>query len=964
MKTKAEVKRKKAFQILFSVFFRLIFCCLFFSSTVCPQEISSAQNFHQWGAVTLFSGLPSDNVRAVAQTPDGVLWFGTDNGLARFDGRRVQTVPIDGAASNKILALEISPSGTLWIGTEAGLFLLKGEKILAVEQTGNFAVNAILFDETIFAATGNGVILKISETENAYKVEKIPSASISGSDGKPLQITSLAKADGKIIAGTHSRSFLIVEDGETFETFSRPRPFFVNTLAQDAGGNVWLGAHTNNAESGFFSIADLTRPRRIGSNLGNVTAIEPNNAGEIWVGTSDNGLYCFRGESEVEHFTFANTAGGLRSNQINALFLDREGVLWIGTSRGVCRYDASSPFIQTFAEDANANFIRTLFRSSDDQVFAGTNRGLFLLTNGVWTKAEKFSARTIYAVGENAQKQILIGTPTGLFNADGTQILTGDIRAVAAFQGKTFAAVFGRGLVETDSSALVFADDSLTTLFADGERLLLGSAKSGAFFYDGKDFSQSDALGELRGAAIWKIVRGTDDDLWFAAERGLYLYRNGTLTEVLKNTDVRDVFANETDVWAATLDGGIIHLKPDADFGWISISLNVEQGLPSQKIFALLPLENRLLIGTNRGVVSYTPNVVAPKILASRILSQRLHDTAELAAAINLEYPQNSILIEVAGLSSRTFPEQFQYAFLLKNAKGEILDKKFSSDAQYAPTDLKAGEYVIEARAFNKDLLVSEPLAIRFTVERAPFPRMATALAVLLFIALVGLTWAIIERRRLAQKNRELAAAKFDLANEAERERKRIARDLHDQTLADLRNLMMMSDKLPTETGEFRREIEAISTEIRRICEDLSPSVLENVGLAPALEFLLTHTIENHKFTAEENIEEKFDFPPNVQMQIYRIAQEVLNNIRHHSDARKVEMTIEISPENDFVLNIADDGTPFVPDETRPSGRGIGNIKSRAALIEAKVRWIKSENGTVFQLKKTLTNAAGKRFNL
>jgi len=49
-------------------------------------------NLHQWGAVTLFHGLPSDRVHAIAQTADGVLWFATDGGLAKYDGRRTQAV--------------------------------------------------------------------------------------------------------------------------------------------------------------------------------------------------------------------------------------------------------------------------------------------------------------------------------------------------------------------------------------------------------------------------------------------------------------------------------------------------------------------------------------------------------------------------------------------------------------------------------------------------------------------------------------------------------------------------------------------------------------------------------------------------------------------------------------------------------------------------------------------------------
>lgn len=82
------LSNSKIVRLLLSVL--TILFVLFLNSVIFSQEISQPKNFHQWGAVTLFNGLPSDNVRAIAQTSDGILWFGTQNGLVRFDGRRDQ----------------------------------------------------------------------------------------------------------------------------------------------------------------------------------------------------------------------------------------------------------------------------------------------------------------------------------------------------------------------------------------------------------------------------------------------------------------------------------------------------------------------------------------------------------------------------------------------------------------------------------------------------------------------------------------------------------------------------------------------------------------------------------------------------------------------------------------------------------------------------------------------------------
>jgi signal transduction histidine kinase len=166
----------------------------------------------------------------------------------------------------------------------------------------------------------------------------------------------------------------------------------------------------------------------------------------------------------------------------------------------------------------------------------------------------------------------------------------------------------------------------------------------------------------------------------------------------------------------------------------------------------------------------------------------------------------------------------------------------------------------------------------------------------------------------------------------------------------------------------LRAEIEAISQEVRRICEDLSPSVLENVGFAAALEFALAsalaHLPAEHKFTYEftcdESLEERLALAPGAQMQVYRIVQEAVSNVCRHARAAHVRLTIHLDEEALFTLTLEDDGRGFdAANRKALKGRGLAGTRARASLVEAEVEWRRREGGgTVFVLRK---KAAGKK---
>jgi signal transduction histidine kinase/ligand-binding sensor domain-containing protein len=1200
------------------------------------KEISEQPaSLHQWGAVTLFHGLPSDQVRAVAQDSDGVMWFGTDAGLARYDGRRVQTVKDEGLSGPRVRALAADAGGALWVGTDGGAYVRAAgaQEFRRVEGTEGKSVLAVAAPARgrALLATADGLLLECLQADDGSLNVRQLGERLTASTGKgqPLALTSIVTAGDALVVGTRGRGLLVVDEGgEAKEVVSKPRAFFVETLARGHEGALFFGAQTSASDSGLFRTDDahLARPSKLaGGATGTVTALGVAPGGDLYAATDGRGVFRYGGDGRlVEHFTFAGTAGGLRSDRVNAVFVDREGVVWFGTPRGVCRYDPRGVRVEQLSEEAEGNFVRTLYRTSRGRLLAGTSRGLFVGddASGAWREVEEVKGKTVYALAEDGAGLLLVGTSAGLYvglqaeerapragvrlapeekpaaeqkngekpageskrdarragekrraveKKDGGQAaarksagvqrsseeerasqssaldssasdssapgssasgssgsnssasqssasssdessssssdesdstdesapkksaepaLSGSVRAIARFGDAVYVATFGRGLERFEGPGrrtLIWpraGDDErgreVVSLYADSERgrLWVGTANVGVFYFDGRAVKAEPALAPLAASTVWGAA-GADGWLWLATSRGLFAFREGRpLVEVAHDVDARAVAiateANDSSTtpstsstapsggdssnandaasstphslpraWCATAGAGVLRVALDEQFGPVTSRLDTEQGLPSDGAFAVLAYAANdgggasLLVGTTRGLARYEPGGLAPALRLTRVAASRAYQPEELrGGALRLDYPQNSIALDVDASDSRTFPEQFQYAFTLLDSRGRTVKQKLSHDSQFQADGLPAGRYRITARAYTLDLTPSAPLAFDFEVASAPFPRTTVALSVLLALALVALAWAYLEHRRilrsreaLREANRQLAAARLQLASEAESERRRIARDLHDQTLADLRRLLLLTDEMqsgglapvagmtatsgvaaaasgPTagandslartdgdasgagvgapgalagasggalqtvafDPAALRAEIEAISQEVRRICEDLSPSVLENVGFAAALEFALAsalaHLPAEHKFTYEftcdESLEERLALAPGAQMQVYRIVQEAVSNVCRHARAAHVRLTIHLDEDGLFTLTLEDDGRGFdAANRKALKGRGLAGIRARASLVEAEVEWRRREGGgTVFVLRK---KSAGKK---
>jgi two-component system sensor histidine kinase UhpB len=181
-----------------------------------------------------------------------------------------------------------------------------------------------------------------------------------------------------------------------------------------------------------------------------------------------------------------------------------------------------------------------------------------------------------------------------------------------------------------------------------------------------------------------------------------------------------------------------------------------------------------------------------------------------------------------------------------------------------------------------------------------------------------------------------------------EEERRRLARDIHDDTIQSLIALnqqvqmaqMLVNDQPTDRLVEMQQMITQIIADLRRFSQDLRPIYLEDLGLIPALDMLARDVdAETHITFHTQGTEKRL--PGAVELALYRIVQEALSNIARHAGATNAHVQLDFAPEA-VTLTVSDDGCGFnVPDspaEMAPAGHfGLLGVKERAELIGARL---------------------------
>jgi len=503
----------------------LLILCAIPSKALDPHRMISQYARDRW---TIENEFPGGAISAIAQTPDGYLWIGTDKGLFRFDGlsfRAFQQASPESLPIGPVQKLMTDNTGNLWVllantkllRFHGGKFELgRGEAEIGVTAIGKRANGAPLFASLAYGALTyqDGKFLSIS-----------PSANLSSAATAPSSDDLSTRLSWATSVAAHS--------------LAQPGP--VTSMVETADGRVWLGTRDQGL---FYLDHGRISPVRLPGESRNVRSLVPLENGDLWIGT-ERGIFRWNGKAVSQ----TGISPALRQAEVRAMIRDRDSNVWVGTTAGLVRVNKEGVSFDDVGPD-HTKPVTALFEDREGNLWIGRSQGIERLRES----------------------------------------------AFVTYPFKTS---------QEESGGPVFVDATGRVWFGsfNGGLQWLRQGQGGTVLNDG-----------LNHDVVYSIT-GDDNELWVGRQRGGLTHlrygagriraRTYTVSDGLPENSVYAVYrSRDGSAWAATLNAGISQFV-DGHFKTYSIA----NGLPSNTITAIADSsDGTMWFGTPNGLVAYSRN--------------------------------------------------------------------------------------------------------------------------------------------------------------------------------------------------------------------------------------------------------------------------------------------------------------------------------------------------------------------
>ncbi len=535
---------------------------LFLFSLVLSLPLSAQNENIKFNHLTQEDGLSQSTVTAILQDSEGFMWYGTKDGLNRYNGYEVtvyQSDPEDSTSlsGSHILTLFEDSRDNLWVGTSG-----KGINIYNKDddQFTRIRANHIDHEQSISDDTINAML-----EDNEGKIWI----------GTSIGLNWYLPEEEQFI---HFYSDSYFPDSVNVNSISNNT---ITSLEEDSLGNIWVG--TENGlnkwipEKNKFKrfLHDPSDPNSISNNF--IWDIYIDSSGNLWIGTKGGGLnyYNPREENFTHYTTDAEDPFSISDNSINKIFEDSRGVLWIGgENHGLNIFDRESEQFSLFEYDAgnpesiSNNSIHSLYESKDQILWIGTFSGgvnyldrkepNFEHYSHVAFKSHPLSHNSVSIFLEDLDNNFWVGTDGG-----GLNLFDRKNKTFKSFQH------------QPDNPNSPASDVILDILEDHNQQLWLGYYAGGISKFDPETNSYihftSDANKpqSLSNNDVFVLHEDRNNNLWVGTNGGdlnLYQPETETFKQFTTHMDIRSLYDDsDGNMWVGSYGGGLIRLNPETE---------------------------------------------------------------------------------------------------------------------------------------------------------------------------------------------------------------------------------------------------------------------------------------------------------------------------------------------------------------------------------------------------------------